>query len=74
MLEPHARPDRQPHHRGQGDRQRRGRLQRARTVIADVKFLAKMNGAVGNYNAHLSAYPSHDWKPSAARSSSSSSA
>ena len=38
------------------------RLQRARTVIADVKFLAKMNGAVGNYNAHLSAYPSHDWE------------
>ena len=38
------------------------RLQHARTRIADVKLLAKMNGAVGNYNAHLSAYPEHDWE------------
>lgn len=38
------------------------RLRRARTVIADVKLLAKMNGAVGNYNAHLSAYPETDWE------------
>jgi adenylosuccinate lyase len=38
------------------------RLQRARAVIAEVKLLAKMNGAVGNYNAHLSAYPEHDWE------------
>ena len=38
------------------------RLRRARTVIAEVKLLAKMNGAVGNYNAHLSAYPEKDWE------------
>ncbi|OWQ88388.1 adenylosuccinate lyase [Roseateles aquatilis] len=38
------------------------RLRRARAVIADVKLLAKMNGAVGNYNAHLSAYPELDWE------------
>jgi adenylosuccinate lyase len=29
--------------------------------IADVKLLAKMNGAVGNYNAHVSALPEVDW-------------
>jgi adenylosuccinate lyase len=38
------------------------RLARARERIADVKLLAKMNGAVGNYNAHLAAYPEHDWE------------
>jgi adenylosuccinate lyase len=38
------------------------RLQAARARIADVKILAKMNGAVGNYNAHLSAWPEHDWE------------
>ena len=38
------------------------RLRRARAVIAEVKLLAKMNGAVGNYNAHLSAYPEKDWE------------
>jgi adenylosuccinate lyase len=38
------------------------RLLRARTAIADVKLLAKMNGAVGNYNAHLAAYPQLDWE------------
>jgi adenylosuccinate lyase len=38
------------------------RLQTARARIADVKILAKMNGAVGNYNAHLSAWPEHDWE------------
>jgi adenylosuccinate lyase len=37
------------------------RLQRAAKRIADVEILAKMNGAVGNYNAHLSAYPEIDW-------------
>ena len=37
------------------------RLLRARTAIAEVKLLAKMNGAVGNYNAHLAAYPGLDW-------------
>ncbi|MFT3858530.1 MAG: adenylosuccinate lyase [Aquabacterium sp.] len=38
------------------------RLANARARIADVKLLAKMNGAVGNYNAHLSAYPEMDWE------------
>ena len=38
------------------------RLATARTRIGEVKILAKMNGAVGNYNAHLSAYPEHDWE------------
>ena len=37
------------------------RLVIARQRIADVQLLAKMNGAVGNYNAHLAAYPDHDW-------------
>jgi adenylosuccinate lyase len=37
------------------------RLVNARARIADVALLAKMNGAVGNYNAHLAAYPEHDW-------------
>ena len=43
------------------------RLAHARTRIADVKLLAKMNGAVGNYNAHLAAYPDHDWEAFARR-------
>ncbi len=38
------------------------RLLTARERIASVKLLAKMNGAVGNYNAHLSAYPDFDWE------------
>lgn len=38
------------------------RLATARERIAAVKPLAKMNGAVGNYNAHLSAYPDVDWE------------
>jgi adenylosuccinate lyase len=37
------------------------RLQRAIERIAKVEILGKMNGAVGNYNAHLSAYPAFDW-------------
>ncbi len=37
------------------------RLDRAIARIAAVEILAKMNGAVGNYNAHLSAYPGFDW-------------
>ena len=37
------------------------RLQRAAKRIAGVEILGKMNGAVGNYNAHLSAYPDFDW-------------
>lgn len=38
------------------------RLRRAHQRIAQVEILGKMNGAVGNYNAHLSAYPEHDWE------------
>ncbi len=37
------------------------RLQRQRQQIAAVEMLGKINGAVGNYNAHLSAYPEIDW-------------
>ena len=37
------------------------RLHIARARIAAVPLRAKMNGAVGNYNAHLSAYPAVDW-------------
>ncbi|KZN64893.1 adenylosuccinate lyase [Pseudoalteromonas luteoviolacea CPMOR-1] len=37
------------------------RLQRQREQIANVSLLGKINGAVGNYNAHLSAYPEYDW-------------
>jgi len=37
------------------------RLQRAIAAIEAVQPLAKMNGATGNYNAHLSAYPDIDW-------------
>ena len=38
------------------------RLDAARSRIAGVRLLAKMNGAVGNYNAHLSAWPDFDWE------------
>jgi adenylosuccinate lyase len=38
------------------------RLTTARARIASVALLAKMNGAVGNYNAHLAAYPGFDWE------------
>lgn len=38
------------------------RLAHARSRIAEVKLLAKMNGAVGNYNAHLAAWPAFDWE------------
>ena len=37
------------------------RLRRQREQVAAVKMLGKINGAVGNYNAHLSAYPDLDW-------------
>jgi adenylosuccinate lyase len=37
------------------------RLQRQLRQIEAVEMLAKMNGAVGNYNAHYSAYPDCDW-------------
>jgi adenylosuccinate lyase len=38
------------------------RLKRAEQRIAGVEILGKMNGAVGNYNAHLSAYPDFEWE------------
>ncbi|MDQ5947255.1 MAG: adenylosuccinate lyase [Pseudomonadota bacterium] len=43
------------------------RLDRARARIAAVGLLGKINGAVGNYNAHLSAYPGYDWEGFAKR-------
>jgi adenylosuccinate lyase len=38
------------------------RLRQVRERIAGVAIMAKMNGAVGNYNAHLSAWPNVDWE------------
>jgi adenylosuccinate lyase len=38
------------------------RLRIARERIAQVPLPAKMNGAVGNYNAHLAAWPTFDWE------------
>ncbi len=38
------------------------RLLRARERIAGVKLTGKFNGAVGNYNAHIAAYPGVDWE------------
>ncbi len=43
------------------------RLRRARSAIAGVRLLGKINGAVGNYNAHLVAYPGYDWESFARR-------
>ena len=37
------------------------RLHRQRQQLYNVELLGKINGAVGNYNAHLSAYPDIDW-------------
>jgi adenylosuccinate lyase len=37
------------------------RLQRQREQLANIKLLGKINGAVGNYNAHSVAYPDVDW-------------
>jgi len=38
------------------------RLRRARQRVERVQLMAKFNGAVGNYNAHLVAYPDFDWE------------
>jgi adenylosuccinate lyase len=38
------------------------RLQRQIALLAKVEYLGKINGAVGNYNAHISAYPLIDWQ------------
>ena len=43
------------------------RLRRARERLAAVKLTGKANGAVGNYNAHLAAYPEIDWEAFARR-------
>jgi len=41
------------------------RLERQIAQVAAVPLLGKINGAVGNYNAHLSAYPQIDWEANA---------
>lgn len=41
------------------------RLRRQLKAVKDVELLGKINGAVGNYNAHLSAYPQVDWQANA---------
>jgi adenylosuccinate lyase len=41
------------------------RLQRQLKQLDQIEFLGKINGAVGNYNAHLSAYPEIDWEANA---------
>jgi adenylosuccinate lyase len=43
------------------------RLRRAEQRLADAEILGKINGAVGNYNAHLAAYPDVDWEGFAQR-------
>jgi len=41
------------------------RLQRQINQVKAVEFLGKINGAVGNYNAHISAFPEVDWEDNA---------
>lgn len=41
------------------------RLRRQLKTTGDVQLMGKINGAVGNYNAHLSAYPNVDWESNA---------
>jgi adenylosuccinate lyase len=43
------------------------RLRRARDAFAAVPIAAKINGAVGNWNAHLAAYPEVDWRAASRR-------
>ncbi len=43
------------------------RLQRQQKQLANNEILGKINGAVGNFNAHLSAYPHFDWESFAKR-------
>lgn len=43
------------------------RLRRQRGQLAAVPLLGKINGAVGNYNAHLAAYPAVNWEDLARR-------
>lgn len=41
------------------------RLRRQIKQLDSIEYLGKINGAVGNYNAHLSAYPEIDWEENA---------
>jgi adenylosuccinate lyase len=41
------------------------RMQRQIKQLESVELLGKINGAVGNYNAHISAYPDVDWEANA---------
>jgi adenylosuccinate lyase len=41
------------------------RLRRQLDLLQQVQYLGKINGAVGNYNAHMSAYPDIDWQANA---------
>lgn len=43
------------------------RLKRQQKQLAENEILGKINGAVGNFNAHLSAYPDFDWESFAKR-------
>jgi adenylosuccinate lyase len=43
------------------------RLRRAYVTLGKIRLMGKINGAVGNYNAHLSAYPDFDWERFAQR-------
>ncbi|MGR4868669.1 adenylosuccinate lyase [Variovorax sp. LARHSF232] len=43
------------------------RLAKARAQVAQVELLGKMNGAVGNYNAHVAAWPDFDWEAFSAK-------
>ena len=43
------------------------RLRRAWDTLGGIELLGKINGAVGNYNAHLAAYPDVDWEEFARR-------
>jgi len=43
------------------------RLRRQRKQLAETEILGKINGAVGNFNAHLSAYPDFEWEAFAKR-------
>ena len=38
------------------------RLKKSSSALSKVEYFGKMNGAVGNYNAHLVAYPNLDWQ------------
>ena len=43
------------------------RVRRAHRALAQIEVLGKLNGAVGNYNAHLAAYPTVDWRGASRR-------